>query len=377
MAEINVDMHGIRAFGSTHRYFQGPGALALVGEIVQSLGRSPLLVADEVVQRLIGETAASACASYGLTLKSVQVHGEVTRSAVQALVQQACAGGIQPDVVLAAGGGKGVDTGKAVALELGARLVVIPTSASNDGPCSRLFVYYDDCHRMASVEKMPRNPDAVLVDTNYLIKAPKAMLISGIGDALCKLYEGNQTRGSGGLNSYGGRNTLAAEQLCLACDRVVRENAVAGLAALGSDTPNEAFERLTEALVLLSGLAFENSGLSIAHSLTRGLPLAEGTSTTLHGMHVGYGLLVQFILEERDVAFMQEQLAFYRSVGLATSLAAIGAKDCSLMTLQKVARATMASPHMGHFQRSLGEADLVSAMSELERLSTAFELSNL
>lgn len=368
---MSVDPHAIRVFGAVHRYHQGPGAIGLAGEVAASLGRHPLLVADEIVHGLVFDTAAAACRRHDLDLRWAPVRGDVTRAAVQALVAAAREGGHAPDVVLAAGGGKGVDTGKAVARELGARLVVLPTSASNDGPCSKAFVYYDDAHHMESVEFLPRNPDAVLVDTELLVRAPRALLVSGIGDALCKLYEGDQVRGSGGLNLFGGAGTLASRQISIACDQVIREDAVEGLKALDAAKPTPAFERLTEALVLLSGLAFENSGLSIAHSLTRGLPLAAGTESTLHGFHVGYGLLVQFILEERSEAFMDGQLAFHRAVGLPVNLAGLGARDTGAETIRTIAEGTMTSPHLKHFQRPLSAADFQTAMHRLEALAAA------
>jgi glycerol dehydrogenase len=372
---MTVDMHTIRAFGSAHRYFQGPGALGLVGELAAGLGKRPLLVADGIVRDLVFPLASQSCTEHGLTLRWVEVHGEVTRPMVRELVARATMNGETPNVVLAAGGGKGVDTGKAVAQELGACLVVLPTSPSNDGPCSRMFVYYDDQHRMVSVERMARNPDAVVVDTSLLVQAPRSLLVSGIGDALCKLYEGNQARGANGLNLFGGRNTIAAEQLCQACDRVIREDAVAGLAALDAGASNEAFERLTEALVLLSGLAFENSGLSLAHSLTRGLPMAGGTASTPHGFHVGYGLLVQFILEERSPSFMREQLAFYRSVGLPVNLRGLGVATPDIEVIRRIADGTMQAPHLRHFQRPLQSDDFVDAMQRLETFTAGSSLS--
>ncbi|MDB5896302.1 MAG: iron-containing alcohol dehydrogenase, partial [Rhodoferax sp.] len=178
-----------------------------------------------------------------------------------------------------------------------------------------------------------------------------------------------QAQNNGGLNLFGGAGTIAAQQISVACDRVIREDGVEGLKALDAGKPTPAFERLTEALVLLSGLAFENSGLSLAHSLTRGLPLAEGTETTLHGFHVGYGLLVQFILEERSPEFMAAQLAFHRSVGLAVNLAGIGVHDTSAATIRRIAGGTMASPHLKHFPRPLTAVDFENAMHRLEALA--------
>lgn len=367
----NMDMRQIRAFGSAHRYYQGPGALALVGRLAAELGQQPLLVADEIVHGLVFSTASAACAEQGSVLRWVQVRGDVTRAAVQRLVLQAREGGHAPDVVLAAGGGKGVDTGKAVALELGARLVVIPTSASNDGPCSKSFVYYTEQHAMDAVMQLPRNPDAVVVDTQLLVQAPRVLLVSGIGDALCKLYEGNQARAANGLNLFGGRNTLAAEQISIACDHTLRADAEAGLQALEKRQPDEAFERLTEALVLLSGLAFENSGLSLAHSITRGLPLIAGTDSTLHGFHVAYGLLVQWVLEGRDEDFLAAQMAFYRRIGLAVNLQGLGAAAADDATLQTIADGTLRSPHLHHFSRPLQAADFVAAMRQVEALAAA------
>ncbi len=366
-----VDMGRIRAFGAAHRYYQGPGALGLVGKLVAGLGRRPLLVADAVVAQLLRERVAQSCAAQGMELRWVEVRGDVTRALVQRLVAEASADGRVPDVVLAAGGGKGVDCGKAVSRELGAKLLVLPTSASNDGPCSESFVYYDENHRLQSVEHLPRNPDAVIVDTAVLARAPRALLVSGIGDALCKLYEGRQARGVQGLNLFGGRSTLAAEQLSLACERVIRDDAVAGLQALSRGEPDEAFERLTEALVLLAGLAFENSGLSIAHSMTRGLTRVPETAAALHGQQVGYGLLVQFMLERRSPGFMAEQLRFHRAVGLATSLRELGvaAPDASLYA--RIADGAMTAPHLKHFEQPLAAADFEAAMRRLEELSSA------
>lgn len=371
-AEMACAPH-VRTFGALHRYYQGPGAIALAGPVAAGLGREPLLVADALVARLIRPSIEESLRLHGLGLAWGEVTGDVTHPMIERLVAAALANGRRPDVVLAAGGGKGVDSGKAVARELGARLIVLPTSASNDGPCSKAFVFYDECHRMLSVEHLCRSPDAVIVDTQIVAKAPPALLVSGIGDALCKLYEGRQVRMAGGANLFGGGHTVASEQIALACERVIRQDAAAGLAAAAGGNTDASFERLVESLVLLSGLAFENSGLSIAHSMTRGLTRLRHSAAALHGQQVGYGLLVQFVLERRSHSFMEEQIRFHRSVGLAASLHELCGQAPDHSDFTAIAEGVMTSPHLSHFERPLTAADFEAAMLHLEELSHHFD----
>jgi len=63
------------------------------------------------------------------------------------------------DVLLAVGGGKCIDTGKAVAHEEKVPVVVIPTIASTDAPCSALTVLYTEEHVFDSyyVCQQPKN----------------------------------------------------------------------------------------------------------------------------------------------------------------------------------------------------------------------------
>jgi glycerol dehydrogenase len=367
MAAISVPsaLGRIRAFGSAHRYYQGPGALELAGQAAASLGRRAVLVCDTIVRDLLIDSVGQGCKAAGVELRWLEVRGDVTRAAVADLV--AAADGA--DVVFAAGGGKGVDTGKAVSRDLGAHLIVLPTSASNDGPCSEAFVYYDENHRMESVEHLPRNPDVVIVDTALLVLAPRALLVSGIGDAICKLYEGDQTRAAQGRNLFGGLSTIAAETLCRACDQTIRTYAVDGLEAAAAGKTNYSFECLVEALVLLSGLSFENSGLSIAHSLTRGLTRVPVIAVALHGQQVAYGLMVQLMLEKRPAEFMRDQIQFHRSVGLATSLADLGVVQSTEAILSVIAEGAMTAPHLKHFVRPLQAADFSAAMRDLETLA--------
>lgn len=353
----------MKILGAPGLYVQGPGAIGRIGDIVASLGTRALLIADTHVERMVAPRLAEQLAAVGVAFSSAALAGEVTPGNIAKLAVEHRA-----DVVIAAGGGKGVDAGKAVSRELGARLVTLPTAASNDGPTSRVFIFYDDNHKLLSAERIPRNPDAVIVDTQILAGAPRHLLVSGIGDALVKRYEAAQCVGAGGLNMFGGRATVASVSLANVCEQVLREHAVNALAVAGSGEPDEAFEKVIEACILLAGLGFEGSGLSIAHAMTRGLSAVPATAEALHGRQVAYALLVQFVLENRSHSFMGDQFAFYAAVGLPASLAELGLSQPDTDELRTIAKHTHAAPHTRNFERPLTEDDLIYAMRRLERM---------
>lgn len=65
-------------FGSPRRYLQGPGAIAQLGEEVAKLGRSALLLADDHVLGLIGESVGAGCRAAGVGFTAVRFGGEIT-----------------------------------------------------------------------------------------------------------------------------------------------------------------------------------------------------------------------------------------------------------------------------------------------------------
>lgn len=349
-------------FGAPRRYVQGPGAIGRIGAEIAQLGQSAILVADERVLGLIGNAVTASCAAAGVALTPVAFGGEITFTEADRLTA-ACAAH-RPDVVIAAGGGKSIDAGKLAAERLGARLVTLPTVASNDAPTSHIIVVYDEAHRLAAVERT-RNPDLVLVDTAIIARAPAVLFAAGIGDALVKMFEVEQCARSGGDNPFGGKSPLAARALARTCYETLREHAAGALAAVGRGAPDPALERTVEATVLMSGLAFESGGLSICHAMTRGLSATPGTVDALHGFQVAYALLVQLTLEGRDTAFMTDMRGFFRECGLPTSLAALGFTG-GAPEIATIAALTLRAPHARNFDRRLRKAELVTAMMAVE-----------
>jgi len=173
-----------RIFGAPLRYIQGPGALREAGPTAAAIGSHALLVGDAFVLDMVGPSVTESCRQAGTVVTPLLFAGEITPAEIDRLV--AAARPLQAHVVIAAGGGKGIDVGKAVAHHLQVPVITAPTIASNDAPTSKIYVVYDEQHRLLKVEHMPGNPHAVIVDTALIARAPRKLLLAGIGDAISK-----------------------------------------------------------------------------------------------------------------------------------------------------------------------------------------------
>lgn len=354
----------MKVFGAPRRYIQGAGALDVLGAELARLADDVVFVIDPVVDDAHGARIAASCAEAGVRLRRLRFGGEASPAEVARL--EAALGGEVPALVAGAGGGKCIDVGKALANRLKTKVATIPTIASTDAPTSHNYVMYDEQHRMLAVEKLPANPDLVVVDTQVIATAPRHLFLAGIGDAVVKLFEVECCVNANGRNIFGAEPVYSALVLARGCYEVLRAHAEAALAAVGRREVDPALEKVVEATVLMSGLSFESGGLSIAHSMTRGLSAVPGYAHALHGFQVAYGLLVQLALEGRDVAFMGDILAFYDRIGLPTSLTALAGAAPTAEEARTIARLTLSAPHARHFPRLLEEDEVVAAIESLE-----------
>lgn len=92
-------------------------------------------------------------------------------------------------LLLGSGAGKILDTAKAVAYYGHTPVLVCPTIASTDAPCSALSVIYTDEGVFEEYLFLPANPNMVLMDTDIISKSPVRLTVSGMGDALATYFE--------------------------------------------------------------------------------------------------------------------------------------------------------------------------------------------
>ncbi|MFE0750890.1 iron-containing alcohol dehydrogenase [Gordonia sp. NPDC058843] len=357
-------VRSVRRFAAPGQYLQGPGVLDDLGAVVADVGTAPIVVIDAAVADLFGSRVQASLASAGLRAQVLPVSGPVTRNAIASTLDLVTGGG---DVVVGIGGGKALDIAKGVAAHLDRPMVSVPTVASNDGPTASVFALYDELGRLSELGRLPTNPAAVLVDTAVIAKAPIRFLISGVGDALAKRYEARSCARGSGVTTQGTRPLAIGEVIATGCSRILLRDGETAIrdAIAGSVTPE--LEAVVEAVILLSGIGYENGGLSIAHCMTRGLQVGRGSARHLHGYHVAYGLLVQLALEDDAEVDRGEIRRFLTAVGLPTRLADLDMADPSAAEIEALAVAAASAPHVANTWVDASAASIIAAIRQVEQ----------
>ena len=88
----------------------------------------------------------------------------IERLAVLAIEQQA-------EVLIGAGGGKALDTVKAVGAQLGLPVITVPTIAATCAAVTPLTIRYDDNGNFFDIFPLPQAPAAVIIDSELLAAA--------------------------------------------------------------------------------------------------------------------------------------------------------------------------------------------------------------
>ena len=251
------------------KYVQGAGEMANLGTYVAKLGKKALVVVSPSGKKRNAATIDASFSAAGVEVLYEEFNGECSRNEIARLVAVVKANGI--DVVVGVGGGKILDTSKAVAYENSIPVAIVPTIASTDAPCSALAVVYSDEGVFEDYYWLPSNPNLVLMDTDVIAKAPARLLVSGMGDALATYFEARACEASGANSCAGGLPTVAAMCLAKKCyETLIAEGELAKLAA-EAHVCTKAVENVVEANTLLSGIGFESGGLAGAHAVHNGL----------------------------------------------------------------------------------------------------------
>ncbi len=331
----------LSVFCSPSRYTQGKDATQFLGQEMAALGlMGPvLIVASRSAVAFLSEVWAQTLPDAGFQYQVCHFRGECSIAEIERVKAEVSQQ--RARVIVGAGGGKVLDTARAVAADLNLPVVNCPTVASSDAPCSALSIVYTDEGVFQEMRILRRNPDLVLVDTQLIARSPARLLVAGMGDALSTWFEAKTCVEGSVPNMRRGTSTRTALALAELCYRTLLEDGVEALTAVRNQSVTAGLERIVEANTLLSGIGFESSGLAAAHAVHNGLTAVPETRPYLHGEKVAFGALVQLALEHQPRSTIEEVLRFSTSVGLPITLAEIGLERITPEMLDRIAvRAT-------------------------------------
>lgn len=290
--------------------------------------------------------------------------GECTQAHIDTLCAQ-CAGA---RLIAGVGGGKALDTAKAVAERLALPVITLPTIASTCAPVTPLSVVYGEDGAFSHFAYHAAPPLHAFIDTRILAAAPVRYLRAGMGDALAKYYE-VFLASRGDVLTHG---SAMAKELSRTCMSHLFCWGAAALADAKAGRASQALEESVLAIIVSTGYvsALIDDALNgaVAHSVFYGLTvLPQIEQSHLHGDVVAYGILVQLALDGQ-----REELARVRALlrlwGCPTSLCELQV-PCTRAALADVLKAAAAAPDMAHLPYPVSEAQLFAAMEQVEALA--------
>ena len=307
---------------SPSKYIEGAGEMKKLGTYADSYGKKALVLISKGGHKRIGAEIEESFAGVECSIEFDFFNGECSKNEINRLVELMKEKGC--DLVIGIGGGKIFDTAKAVAYYVESPVIVCPTIAATDAPCSALTVVYTDDGVFEEYLWLPANPNLVLVDTDIIAKAPARLLVSGMGDALATYFEAKACQASNATSCAGGHITIAAITLAKVCYQTLIEEGVKAKLAVEAGVCTTAVEKVIEANTLLSGMGFESGGLAGAHAIHNGLTCIKDCHHLYHGEKVAFGTLTQLVLENADEDLLDEVITFCMDVGLPTTFADLG-----------------------------------------------------
>ncbi len=318
------------------RYIQGYDTIRRLGTEISRLGKVGFLICSPfVVKNLLPSFREE---TERVVKIAVEKFGrecsdeEITR--LSRLARKA-----KSEVIVGMGGGKTLDTAKAIACVLKLPVIIVPTIASTDAPCSALSLIYTPEGEFKRFFILPKNPEVVLADTKVLIQAPVRYIVAGMGDALATWFEAESCKIKHAPNMTGDAGSMAAYAIARLCYETLLEYGLVAKKACEVHSVIPAVDHVIEANILLSGVGFESGGVATAHTVNEGLVLLKEVHAYLHGEIVAFGTLVSLFFTDKSQDIIDQVYSFCESVGLPTTLGEIGLANVSDRDLMKVSKA--------------------------------------
>ncbi len=359
----------------------GSGAIQKVADAVKAFGcKKAYILSDKNTFKAAGETLCTLFDEAGLKYTSFSFQddevepNEKTVGAAFMHMDKAC------DIIVGVGSGVLNDTAKILAAHTGLKYIIVATAPSMDGYASMTSSMTLDGLKISLPSKCA---DVIVGDTDILSKAPKKLMLAGIGDMLAKYVSICEWRIAALLCDEYFCEEIA-DLIRLAVKRIVQSKD----AFLQGDPKavSAIFDGLTAGSVAMNyaGVSRPASGVEHYFSHVWDMRGAEfGTPVELHGIQCAVGTLISVKLYEKVKTVLpdkQKALQFAQSFNLEkwneTLRSFLGVSAESMIALEKKEGKYDVEKHAKRLDRIIENWDKILQIIH-EELPSAAELERL
>jgi glycerol dehydrogenase len=325
-------------------YLNEPGIINRIGDFVAPFAHdNVMIITSPHAWQATRQALDASFAEHGIDYQRYFLPGYCTSAAIADFTEQSLAGGCK--LIIGIGGGKVLDTAKGIAESSGQLpLITVPTIAATCAAWSPISVIYTDAGGQLESMPLQRTPEWVLVDSQIIAQTPVRYLKAGIVDALAKWYEFEpylrQDESSFSL-------ILKAQAAKLAVDTFEQFGQLA-LAANLAKQVTPALIRVVDAVIALAGMANSMrdgiTRIGVAHAIHNSITHHPDLHGFLHGELVGFGLVVQTLLDDANPHSHRQLLQSLKAYSTPLTLRHLGVNEAEADRANQIANGFRIDP---------------------------------
>jgi len=210
------------------------------------------------------------------------------------------------------------------------------------------------------------NPHLAIVDPEIILKAPSIYLKSGILDSLAKWFESKPV--FDGIKNPDIYSTTAMIWAKMLLDEI-NENGSIAINLIENGILGDQLLRIIDLVIyftgVIQGLLTGRISGGLGHPIDGALSRTKQGHELLHGIKVGYGIVIQLLMEKADNNALKDMISFTRSLGIEPTLKGLNLPSDD-GNISVIAKTVVRDGFTGNLPFKIDADSLAKAIKEIE-----------